>query len=410
MSSGNRKSLDGIGLNTRIQNALMRAGIMDVESLLRLPPDWLVSVPALGPKGRQEVRAVIADLQEDNSTVAHKYNLASQAFIDRMAVEPWLRTAILSVTEEIDLDRLDLPGGLVKSLRATGVDSVGDLLLAQDVLDVRGIGRNRLKLVKDRLRDFLTALVRDGVGTDLRTYVQDWLQSDAWTTEFVGLRWGPLGLERLSLSVEVLRLLEAGGVTCLSQLLRTLVADLHEWCDDLPGAEAEIRKQMGELADQALSSDEEPDLRPALVNFACDGVGPVTVLLPQIQSRLCEIHDRHPVVMATTGILSGESRTLEAIGRDLGITRERVRQLRKPILDDLYRVLRGEIHEYHVPAVLLDRLDTFRRLVRIPSKLISEDRVSHVLESLYGMQSTVDAARLAVFLRAHGYRRHSSFL
>lgn len=410
MRSKNRQSLDGIGLNTRVHNALMRAGIKDVESLLSLPASWLESVSGLGSKSRREVRTVIADLQADSSTVTHNQILALRAIIDRIAVEPWLRAAILSVTEGFDLDRLDLPRGVVNSLRAAGVDSIGELLSAEDLLDVRGIGSQKLTLVEKRLQEFLIVLVRDGVRTDLRMYVQDWLQPDAGTAEVVGTRWGRLGLERLSLSVEVCRLLKARSVTCLSQLLQTLVVDLREWCDDVPDAEAEIRKQLKKLADRALSSDEEPDLRPALVDFECDGVGLVTALFPQIQSRLCEIHGRRPVVMATTGMLSGASRTLEDIGRDLGVTRERVRQLRKPILDDLYRVLRGEILEYHVPAVLLDRLAKLRRLVRIPSKLISEHRVSHVLESLYGTQSTADAARLAVFLRAHGYRRHSSFL
>jgi len=75
------------------------------------------------------------------------------------------------------------------------------------------------------------------------------------------------------------------------------------------------------------------------------------VFLKQVEAFSESLDDRERVIMKDR-VLAGEPRTLQDLGDELGVTRERVRQLEKQLVDKLREYLRENVvdFEYYAPS------------------------------------------------------------
>ncbi|NPV08142.1 MAG: hypothetical protein HPY83_09290 [Anaerolineae bacterium] len=209
-----------------------------------------------------------------------------------------------------------------------------EVLSDDELLSIRNLGRKSLAEVRQKQAEYLQ-LGRDrDPAPDLR---QDEprepsaLSLPAYRAVHTGLA---IGISRLGLDAQETARLVASGIHTVQRLADGAVGDPHS----KPEAHEQLRlytewllaQDEGALEREALGLELNPFQREALRRQTLEEI---------VGAWLSFVGERNTRILRLRLGLQGESQTLEEIGRQLGLTRERIRQLQAKSL----RVLR-----YHV--------------------------------------------------------------
>lgn len=109
-----------------------------------------------------------------------------------------------------------------------------------------------------------------------------------------------------------------------------------------------------------------------------------------INELLSDFSDRHQKILVERFGLNGERKTLQAIGDELGITRERVRQIEsqsikkiRPVVQEVFESLFNDTHEFLRPLGGIRHDDFFVRDVRHIGKIESSDNVDEKIRFVF---------------------------
>ncbi|HET59434.1 MAG TPA: hypothetical protein ENN32_03605 [Chloroflexi bacterium] len=344
-----------LGLSKRVYNAIWRNGIDSIGFLAALDSEELLKIKGLGEKGLAEISDKLTKYLElhpyliQNREHIGEEDIVSQKDqppkkITRPSIEDIL--AILSAQHPLEL--LELPIRPYNALRRAGIDTIEHLVLMNEdgLLEVRNLGEKSLRIIQDELRMYLEHHPLPKEYADLvdqyksSQLVKLPLADTSNTVQAVQstLLIEPTLLDRASclpldsISIARLAISEYLHHESFSYKIES-VSDLIQIPVDKFKDAKPIQKRVRWYIDWLLTQPEivwEEEIKG-------DNLSPVyTVALEEtpLDGFVADwfavlTYREQQIIYGRYGLLRGKVLTLEQLGDQFGVTRERIRQIQK---------------------------------------------------------------------------------
>lgn len=333
--------LTELGLSVRPYNALVRRNILTIEQLVALSPQEIFDVRNLGTKSLDEILDRLAE---------HPLRFEfSPSLPEASAAELLLHVPVEQVDEpvlepdgqETPLLALDLPVRAHNALARNDIRTVGQLAIMsdEDLFAVRNLGTKSLNEIRQRLtvyledhplqplRDDCTTAYR-APGIRLAKTTLPILESELLLgAEHIPLQEFPLS--RLGLSPDTEQKLRNAGIQSIFGLSEITGTDFED------STFIEVQERTRHYLTWLLAQDRDA----WEAEIANRGISPLyrfDIERASVDELVTEwlsfLSDRHQLMLRLRFGLEGRIWTLEEIGQEMGLTRERIRQIEKQTL------------------------------------------------------------------------------
>jgi len=369
------RHIDHLGLNRREHNCLNQAGIRDLKTLVQKTEMELLKIPSLG-------KTSLANLVK--ALEIHGLTLGMQ--IDAGSNIKGIRNRPPITAENLLLSDINLSVRESNCLESEGINNLQELVQKseRDLLRIPGFGKESLSGLQETLGSF-------GLSLAMGSSDVIWVDKESVTAE-------NLLITDINLSVRESNCLQREGVIDLKELVQKTEVDLLK----IPGFGKEslsgLQETLGSFglslamgsSDVIWVSPEKnieakvlfeyiPENFDVAKNFG-DSIGEfIAQYVMTIPKKSHQLIFERRITARTKNIPA-----LEEVGAELGITRERVRQLERKIIQQLVRVifrglvLKGNRRIDYDFAKMWDKVGTnFREL----SEISVTDFINEILTS-----------------------------
>jgi len=252
-----------------------------------------------------------------------------------------------------------------------------------------------------------------GIGQTGREEIEEALATIPVLQDAAPTPLGDLPIAVLALDPKTQDALQASGVNAVGELLVARRGGLNDIRNLPENAERAIQEALEHLATVIRIADEDQraellDLRPLLVEAGNLDVRELVVPTVRALLRRDGKASHYEVIRARFGLEGSEKYTLEAIGKLLDRTRERVRQIEAESLRRVSDVVVGRKplkHSRLSDSIQKEFLEV-RDAVSELGNVVSEDAVSDLLQRRYGTNShRFGGNELSFLLRVLGFRQ-----
>lgn len=239
-------------------------------------------------------------------------------------------TKIYNKNDPIEL--LQLPKSIESALRKRNINTIGKLYRSKRkrLYGVKNLGRKSVSYLMKYKRNIILAgdplkmNPKDTIkGLETKNTSSTWIPSDNDIQGGFVSRKDPLDV--LGLPTRIENALRNGGIEKVGEFYDFLPNDLYNLRNLGPKTMEflnEVKKKISLIDSESSAKIENPkfNIKPPIPEI------PKELLIDKLISR-CKDPRTIEVVKRRYGLINGEKETLEEIGKDFGITRERIRQL-----------------------------------------------------------------------------------
>ena len=322
--------IKSLGLSRRVYNALYRGGIRTVGQLASLKAEELLNLRNIGETSLAEIEKQLNDYLSENPHLVYYSKLESSSEeLQNKAEEN------VNFTENAPpISSLNMSRRAYNALVRTDIRTLSQLINLSDAQleAVKHVGPKTVKEIRIKLKDYLTQ----------NPYVQKQLAIEKPISQSNHLFIAPevlsqvetiplnrISIERLGLSTSVNNRLTQQGINTIGQLLQQVDEIVDDGTIEMP-----FNRYLTWLIEQ--------DEAVWLDEGANNGISPLLIIdlaaltiEEMINAWLDPLSDRQRNVIYGRFGLYGEEWTLQEIGEQLGVSRERVRQIQKKALRTL---------------------------------------------------------------------------
>lgn len=360
--------ISDLGLSVRSYNALVRRGITTIAQLAVMSDEDLFRVHGLGQKSVDEIRFVLADFSLKHPLVQGQ--VASRKPLPENSdghlpglygVQIDLRDSHPSVVETNDdrikpkanepvkepdgqvtpISVLDLPARAHNALARSHIETVGQLarMSDEDLFKVKNLGAKSIGQIRPRLVAYLDLHplqpLRDSgtFGPQLPTkrskMAAQSLVEQQLLSKTKHLPLGDIPVARLALSSDAEEKIVKAGIRSIGDLLGNVSIRFD------PNMLSHVQERTRQYLEWLLTQDSEV-LKEESANRSISPLHRLALENTTVEAMITDWFsarsDRQRDVLRLRYGLDGKARTLEEVGQEVGLTRERVRQLESKAL------------------------------------------------------------------------------
>jgi len=381
--------IEALGLSIRVYNALRRAGIATIEQLAQLQDEDILAIRNIGSLAFQEIReklrGILPEILEGSEQSEHG-----------------ILSAHCMAWEREPLASLKLNAATLTALKRSGITTVAELIrailgLGGELSRVVGVGPRRRLEIYERIAEFE-------------------LNQPINPSHFEG---GKVSIQNLNLTTEARSYIESLGIGSFPVLYHRMRDKPSHGSRKEEILQIEIRaKMIAYVALLAWESEtgrdlfEEPDRQGALIEDEEEDAHPwldEDGLALLFTGWMDSLGPRQQVVLNKRYGLNGEKMTLQEIGEELGVTRERVRQLQARALRKFERAILascyGDMAHHNPSAKGLSLSPLYKLLSTYVQFGIREDHLYELVKRELQIDLSLRENRNGLILRAMKYAR-----